>query len=157
MREAALWVLGAIALIMLMISAAYVDYQNPTWKANRMAYMNMIIHSCSIANNSISRNTFINCTACSNFNLVTNNNTATGMHFIKSFRTFFKVKGISANNTVGMNDYVITNFTMIINNYTGIYQTIFTNFTMCTNNTTLHQHSSITNYSSLVNLLHAKS
>lgn len=39
--------LATIALIMLMISAAYVDYQNPTWKANRIAYMNMISMACS--------------------------------------------------------------------------------------------------------------
>ena len=68
-----------------------------------MANMNLVVEFCSFSNNCVACYTFINGTARANFNIIGNHNTTTTFHFVVSFGTAFKVKGIGSNDGSSMN------------------------------------------------------
>src|SRR5690606_12977900 len=90
--------------------------------------VHQVIDFGACANNRIGRNSAINRTLSSDFNIIFNYNPSAGVHPVVSGFLFFGIKGIGTNHRVGVNRHIVTNHTVIVNDHIGVNDTVFTDF-----------------------------
>ena len=104
---------------------------------NSMTYMDLIVNFCSQTNDGISRDSSVQSTTGTDSHIVLDNYPTDSVPgFIRFISILMVIEGMSANNGVGMNFYIIPYFGIITNYGVGPNKTIISDTYMIANDST---------------------